>query len=248
VQRLNSSKLLRSAQGFRQTKNCGAQIILALDVDTIEEAQGLVDTLYPKISIFKIGSHLFTAYGPKVIEMVHKKGAQVFLDLKYFDIPNTVAKAVAAAARQKVEMLTLHISGGKEMLEAAVASVKEQAKVSKVSRPLLIGVTVLTSKSAKPGAVLALARMGINCGLDGIVCSAREAAILRRKIKNEFFIITPGIRPDDSIKDDQKRTATVSQAVKAGSNFLVIGRPILKADNPLTAAEELLKDLPGTRG
>ena len=248
MQRLNSPRLLRSAQGFRQTKNCGAQIILALDVDTIEEAQGLVDTLYPKISIFKIGSHLFTAYGPKVIEMVHKKGAQVFLDLKYFDIPNTVAKAVAAAARQKVEMLTLHISGGKEMLEAAVASVKEQAKVSKVSRPLLIGVTVLTSKSAKPGAVLALARMGINCGLDGIVCSAREAAILRRKIKNEFFIITPGIRPDDSIKDDQKRTATVSQAVKAGSNFLVIGRPILKADNPLTAAEELLKDLPGTRG
>lgn len=247
MQRLNNPRCLRSAQGFLQTKTCGAQIVLALDVDTIEEAKRLVDNLYPKISIFKVGSHLFTAYGPKVIEMLHKKGAQVFLDLKYFDIPNTVAKAVAVAARQKVKMLTLHISGGKEMLEAAVASVKEQTKTSKVARPLLIGVTVLTSKSVKAEEVLALAKMGINCGLDGVVCSVSEAAILRSKIKNNFVIVTPGIRLSDSLRDDQKRVATVSQAVKAGSNFLVIGRPILKAANPLVAAEELLEDLYGRR-
>jgi len=219
------------------------KVILALDVDTIEEAKRFVDSLYPKISIFKVGSHLFTAYGPKVIEMLHKKGADVFLDLKYFDIPNTVAKAVAVAVRQKVKMLTLHISGGKEMLEAAVASANKQARISKVSRPLLIGVTVLTSKIVKATEVLTLAKIGINSGLDGVVCSVNEAAILRSKIKNNFLIVTPGIRADDSIKDDQKRVATVSQAVKAGSNFLVIGRPILKADNPLAKAQELLSDL-----
>ena len=243
MQRINKPMPLRSAQGFRQTRTCGAQIILALDVDTIEEAKRFVDSLYPKISIFKVGSHLFTAYGPKVIEMLHKKGANVFLDLKYFDIPNTVAKAVAVAVRQKVKMLTLHISGGKEMLEAAVASANKQARISKVSRPLLIGVTVLTSKIAKAKEVLALAKIGINSGLDGVVCSVNEAAILRSKIKSNFIIVTPGIRAYNSIKDDQKRVATVSQAVKAGSNFLVIGRPILKADNPLAKAQELLRDL-----
>jgi len=224
-----------------------SKVVLALDVDTIGEAKKLVDNLYPKINIFKVGSQLFTAYGPKVIEMLHEKGAQVFLDLKYFDIPNTVAKAVAAAARLKVKMLTLHISGGKEMLEAAVVSAKEQEKTSKINRPLLIGVTVLTSKNAKAEEVIALAKMGINCGLDGIVCSVNEAAILRSKIKNDFIIVTPGIRLNDSVKDDQKRVATVSQAVRAGSNFLVIGRPILKAKDPLLTAEELLGDLYGRR-
>ncbi len=224
-----------------------SKVVLALDVDTIGEAKKLVDNLYPKINIFKVGSQLFTAYGPKVIEMLHEKGAQVFLDLKYFDIPNTVAKAVAAAARLKVKMLTLHISGGKEMLEAAVVSAKEQEKTSKINRPLLIGVTVLTSKNAKAEEVIALAKMGINCGLDGVVCSVNEAAILRSKIKNDFIIVTPGIRLNDSVKDDQKRVATVSQAVRAGSNFLVIGRPILKAKDPLLTAEELLGDLYGRR-
>ncbi len=222
-----------------------AQIILALDVDTLESAKDFVDKLYPKIKIFKVGSHLFTAYGPKIIQMLHKKGAEVFLDLKYFDIPNTVAQAASAAVRLKVKMFTLHISGGKEMIEAAVASARHQAKVSGVRRPLLIGVTVLTSQKAHPAEVLKLARQGLACGLDGVVCSAREASALREKIKNKFVMITPGIRPNDSLQDDQKRTATVKEAVKAGSNFLVIGRPILKAADPLKKAEELLGDLYG---
>lgn len=218
-----------------------AQIILALDVNTLAEARHFVNKLYPKIKIFKVGSHLFTAYGPKIINLLHKKGAEVFLDLKYFDIPNTVASAVEAAVTLKVKMLTLHISGGKEMLEAAVASASRRAKALKVTRPLLIGVTVLTSQITKPGNVLALAKQGIAAGLDGVVCSAQEAVILRRKIKKNFVMVTPGIRPDNFGQDDQKRTATVSEAIKAGSDFLVIGRPILKAANPLAATEKLLE-------
>ncbi|PIQ90744.1 MAG: orotidine-5'-phosphate decarboxylase [Candidatus Omnitrophica bacterium CG11_big_fil_rev_8_21_14_0_20_41_12] len=224
-------------------KNQGAQIILALDVDTLEQAKHFVNKLYPKIKTFKVGSHLFTAFGPQIIRLLHQKGAEVFLDLKYFDIPNTVAKAVEAAVRQKVKMLTLHISGGKEMIKAAVTSAKAQAKAINVRRPLLIGVTVLTSSPAKSKEVLALAKQGVAYGLDGVVCSVHEAVSLRKKIKKNFIIITPGIRSRDSAKDDQKRTATVSQAVEAGSNFLVIGRPILKAANPLTKTEELLGDL-----
>ena len=218
-------------------------LILALDVDTLEEAKDFVDKLYPKIKIFKVGSHLFTAYGPKIIELLHKKGAEVFLDLKYFDIPNTVSGAVAAAVRLKVKMLTLHICGGQEMLEAAVSAASRQAKALKIARPLLIGVTILTSQTTKVGGVLALAKQGIACGLDGVVCSAQEAIVLRRKIKKNFVIVTPGIRPDNLGKDDQKRTATVSQAIKAGSDFLVIGRPILKAPDPLLQTEEMLREV-----
>jgi len=219
------------------------QLILALDVDTIESAADLVDKLYPKIKIFKVGSQLFTAYGPKIVELIHKKGAEVFLDLKYLDIPNTISNAVTEAARLKVKMLTLHISGGKEMIEAAVASVRYQAKVSGLKSPLLIGVTVLTSQKASRAEVLKLARQGLAYGLDGVVCSAREAAALRKKIKKKFLMITPGIRANNSVLDDQKRTATVKEAVKAGSDFLVIGRPILKAADPVKKAEELLGDL-----
>ncbi|MDD5465590.1 MAG: orotidine-5'-phosphate decarboxylase [Candidatus Omnitrophica bacterium] len=221
------------------------QIILALDVDTLESAADFVNKLYPKIKIFKVGSQLFTAYGPKVVELIHQKGAEVFLDLKYLDIPNTVSSAVAEAVRLKVKMLTLHISGGKEMIEAAAASARHLAKVSGLKRPLLIGVTVLTSQKASSGEVLKLARQGLASGLDGVVCSAREAAALRKKIKKSFLMVTPGIRTNNSVGDDQKRTATVKEAVGAGSNFLVIGRPILKAADPLKKAEELLGDLYG---
>jgi len=221
------------------------KVILALDVDTPEQAGWFLNKLYPKIKIFKVGSHLFTAYGPKIVELIHKKGAEVFLDLKYLDIPNTVANAVAAAAQLKVKMLTLHISGGKEMIKAAVSAAKHQAKTSRVKRPLLIGVTVLTSQNTKPAEVLKLAKLGLANGLDGVVCSVGEAALLRSKIKNNFIIITPGIRTNHCACDDQKRTATVKEAQIAGSNFLVIGRPILKADNPVAKTEEFLGDLLG---
>ncbi|MFA5090223.1 MAG: orotidine-5'-phosphate decarboxylase [Candidatus Omnitrophota bacterium] len=212
------------------------EIILALDVDNLKKARYFLDKLYPRVKVFKIGPQLFTACGPKAIEMVRQKGAEVFLDLKFFDIPNTTAQAVRMALRQRVKMLTLHILGGQEMLKAAVEAGKEEAAKAHTQRPLLIGVTVLTSKEAKREEVLALAKKGLGCGLDGIVCSVKEAAFLRKRIKNKrFLIVTPGIRPRVCAKDDQKRHATARDAVKAGSDFLVVGRPILEAAHPLDA-------------
>jgi len=216
-----------------------SEIILALDVDSFSKAKYFVSKLYPKIKIFKVGMQLYTALGPKIIQMIHKKGGEVFLDLKFLDIPNTVSKAVRQAARLKVKMLTLHISGQEEMLKAAVSAAKDEAKKLKIKKPLLIGVTVLTSQKAGPAQVLKLARIGINSGLDGVVCSALEAKSLRNKIKRKFVIVTPGIRPAGIAKNDQKRIATAAEAIKAGSNFLVIGRPVLEAKDPLAIVKAL---------
>jgi len=219
------------------------EVILALDVDTFKEAKYFINKLYPKIRIFKVGIRLFTACGPEIVEFIHKLGAQVFLDLKFFDIPNTVASAVRVAVNLRVKMLTLHILGGQDMLKQALRATREEAGRLKVKPPLLIGVTVLTSKETTSSDVLALARLGVKSGLDGVVCSVREIPLLRIKIKGRFVTVTPGIRPGRAGHDDQKRVATVKDAVSAGSNFLVIGRPILRARQPLRAAEELLGDI-----
>jgi len=226
-----------------KTSQAMPEVILALDVDTFREAKHFINKLYPKIRIFKVGIHLFTACGPEIVEFIHKLGAQVFLDLKFLDIPNTVASAVRVAVNLRVKMLTLHILGGQDMLKQAVRAADEEAGRLKVKRPLLIGVTVLTSKETTLSDVLILARAGIKSGLDGVVCSVREIPLLRKKIKRRFVAVTPGIRPGRSGHDDQKRVATVKDAVSAGSNFLVIGRPILRARKPLRAAEELLGDI-----
>jgi orotidine-5'-phosphate decarboxylase len=138
-------------------------------------------------------------------------------------------------------MLTMHILGDEEMLKAAISAAREESRRLRLKRPLLIGVTVLTSKEANASDVLTLAKIGIESGLDGIVCSAREAAFLRKKIKRKFIIVTPGIRQNQAASNDQKRTATVKEAIKAGSNFLVIGRPILEAKEPLKAVAELMR-------
>ena len=211
------------------------KLILALDVDSLENARHFVNLLSPKIKIFKVGSQLFTGYGPKIIDFIHKKGGEVFLDLKFHDIPNTVANAVSQACRLKVKMLTLHISGGAEMLRAAV----QAAKGIKHNRPFLIGVTVLTSQEAGRDEVLRLAMLGLACGLDGVVCSAQEVEFLREKLGKDFVIVTPGIRPKEKSADDQKRVATAQEAIAAGSSFLVVGRPILEAQDPLKALKEI---------
>jgi len=216
-----------------------AKIILALDVDNLKEAKSFVSKLSSKIKIFKVGSHLFTAYGPKIIEFINSRKAEVFLDLKFLDIPNTVSNAVRSAVRLKVKMMTLHISGGEEMLKRAVEAAFQESRKLKIKKPLLIGVTVLTSQKASPQQVLKLAKLGIDCGLDGVVCSVHEAAFLRKNIGKRFIIVTPGIRPKAAGKDDQKRVATSSQAIKAGSNYLVVGRPILEARDPLAAVDSL---------
>ncbi|MFH0935550.1 MAG: orotidine-5'-phosphate decarboxylase [Candidatus Omnitrophota bacterium] len=219
-----------------------AKIILALDVDNFQRAKYLLRRLYPKIKIFKVGIHLFSACGPRIIKAIREKGGEVFLDLKFFDIPNSVANAVRQAVRLKVRMLTLHISGGAQMLAAAVKAAREEAGRLGLKRPLLIGITVLTSREGKPGDVLMLARAGLKSSLDGMVCSAREAQVLRKKLKKRFVIITPGIRPG-ACADDQRRTATVKEALRAGSDFLVIGRPILQAKDPLAQAEWILEEI-----
>ena len=220
-----------------------SKLILALDVDSFKKAKYFVNKLSPQIKIFKVGSQLFTAVGPEIIEFIHKKRAYVFLDLKFFDIPNTVANAVRQAVRLKVNMLTLHIAGGQEMLKQAVKAAKEESRLLKLKPPLLIGVTILTSQEADCDDVLRLAKLGLNCGLDGVVCSVREAQLLRKAIKRRFVLVTPGIRPKKVGIDDQKRTATAAEALRAGSDFLVIGRPILEAREPLKAAEAIIKEL-----
>lgn len=216
------------------------KFILALDVDSLKKAKYFINKLYPKIKIFKVGPQLFTACGPGAIQLIKQKGAGVFLDLKFFDIPNTVANAVRQAVRLRVKMLTLHILGGKDMLKAAVKAVKEESQRLKIKRPLLIGVTALTSQKANLSDILTLTKIGLDCGLDGVVSSAYEARILRQRIKKKFIIVSPGIRPSSIMGDDQKRTATINQAMQAGSDFLVIGRPILEAKDPLKVINDLI--------
>lgn len=212
------------------------EVILALDVDSAAKARELVRMLMPEVRVFKVGMQLFTAAGPGIIRFINARGGRVFLDLKFFDIPHTVASAVRQAVRLNTAMLTLHILGDEEMIRAAVAAADDEAVRVNVPRPLLFGVTVLTSREAQTSDVVTLAGIGLDCGLDGVVCSAREAPVLRKKIKKYFFIVTPGIRPAGSRTHDQKRTATVEEAVRAGSNFLVVGRPILEAADPKAAA------------
>ena len=217
------------------------KLILALDVPTHAQAMRLVKLLYPKVKIFKIGLQLYTASGPKIIADIRRAGAEVFLDLKFNDIPNTMASAAIEAIKHKAAMFTVHTLSGP-------AALKEVAKVAKGTGTKVLGVTILTSICAHflqdlkvqrslSEEVLYLARMAERCGLDGVVCSVNEAALLRRKIKGKFLIVTPGIRLDAAMCDDQKRTATISQALEAGSDYLVVGRPILKAPDPRKAAE-----------
>jgi len=219
------------------------QIILALDVDSVRKASCFVNKLYPRVRIFKVGLQLFTLAGPEAIETIRKKGAEVFLDLKLFDIPNTVAGAVRQAVRLEVKMLTLHISGGEIMLRAAACAADEESRRLKLKRPFLIGVTRLTSQEAKPQEILKLARLGQECALDGVVCSAREVGLLRKKLGKKFIIVTPGIRPSLAAKNDQKRVATAADAAKAGSDFLVVGRPILEAVDPVLAAQQISEEI-----
>ena len=236
------------------------EVILALDVDTLEKAEGFVDKLYPIIKSFKIGSQLFTASGPDAIRMVEKKGGRVFLDLKFHDIPKTVhssiisgssvsiSKDVRQAVSRPVFMMTVHTKGGQAMLEAAARGAEETAKKLSITKPFIVGVTRLTSDDNNEDAleeVLKAARLAKDSGLDGVVCSALEAAEVRKACGADFIIVTPGIRSNKEALNDQKRTASVKQAAEAGSNFLVIGRPIIEADDPIEKTKELLGDLYG---
>ncbi|MEW6008261.1 MAG: orotidine-5'-phosphate decarboxylase [Candidatus Omnitrophota bacterium] len=223
-----------------ENRQLKTKLTLALDVDSLKKAKYFVNRLYPKIKIFKVGLQLFTIAGPDIIKFIQKKGGQVFLDLKFFDIPNTVRNAVRQAVRLKVKMVTLHIQGEDEMLRAAVKAAKEESRRLNHRRPLLIGVTVLTSQKASSGRVLKLAKLALRCGLDGVVCSAKEARALRKNIKRNFLIFTPGIRPKGALSHDQERVASAGEAIEAGSDFLIIGRPILEAKDPVLALKQII--------
>ena len=203
---------------------------------------------------FKIGSELFTSAGPDIVRRVRATGAAVFLDLKFHDIPNTVAKSVAAATRLDVQMLTIHTGGGLEMMAAAEQAARQTALQSGHDAPLVLGVTVLTSMDSNTlsevGAqanvghqVERLAELAVRAGLRGLVCSPLEITALRQLLPDKIQLVAPGIRTGKEKADDQKRTLTPKEAMEAGASWLVIGRPIYAAENPRAAAEEILKSL-----
>jgi orotidine-5'-phosphate decarboxylase len=229
-------------------------IIAALDVPTAEQALKLADEIAPAVGAFKIGSELFTAAGPDIVKKIRERGALVFLDLKFHDIPNTVAKAVAAAVQLDIQMLTVHVSGGFEMLKIAEHVAQENAWKLGRTPPLVLGVTVLTSFDS--GAlreigsdanvefqVRRLATLATKAGLRGLVCSPLEISALRKILPASTQLVTPGIRLDEAEADDQKRTLTPREAIQAGANWIVIGRPIYAAENPRAAAEKILESL-----
>ena len=223
------------------------KLILALDVDSFFKAKHFVDLLYPKIKIFKVGLQLFTASGAKIIEYIKGKGGKVFLDLKFFDIPNTVANAAKEVVRMKaVSMFTVHTQGGLEMMRKAQEAVREEASKSGIKPPLIIGVTILTSAVNKSNilpSVLKLANLAKQAGLQGVVCSVKEAKSIRKRFGKDFVIVNPGIRLPQDEMADQQRVATPREAKQAGSNYLVVGRPILGATDPLLATEAMMKNL-----
>ena len=229
-------------------------IIAALDVPSAEQALKLAQALAPAVGAFKIGKELFVSAGPDIVKKIRATGAAVFLDLKFHDIPNTVAKAVAAAVRLDVQMLTIHTSGGGEMMRAAEKSAQETAKALGLAAPLVLGVTVLTSMDSHALAEIGwqqnvglqverLAQLAANSGLGGLVCSPLEIADLRLFLPKEIQLVTPGIRTGAEKSDDQKRTLTPREAMQAGASWLVIGRPIYAAENPRAAAEKILESL-----
>lgn len=221
------------------------KLIVALDTGDLEKAKRIVNELSGVVRIFKVGSQLFTRYGPKAVDMVNKRNCKVFLDLKFHDIPNTVKGAVESAKDLGVFMLTIHTLGGKEMLKAAS---------SIPNRPKLVGVTVLTSLNNNDlsnlgidrnveNEVLYLAKLAKDSELDGVVCSPKEIVLVRKKIGKDFIIVTPGIRLKGDKTSDQKRVLTLKEAISLGADYIVIGRPILEAKEPIKVAREIVREI-----
>jgi len=233
------------------------RLVLALDVEDFKKAEELVGKLSDYVGVFKIGNQLFTAEGAKVVNMVNKRGGKVFLDLKFHDIPNTVARAAEVATKLGVYIFNVHTSGGYEMMKAAAEASKKISLALGVRKPLILGVTLLTSinqeilekeigiKKRLEEQVVHLAKLARTAGLDGVVASSWEIKEIRKACGEDFVILTPGIRPTGKSSDDQKRVMTPQEAIKLGSDFLVIGRPIRNASNPVEAAKEILREMEG---
>lgn len=228
----------------------GPRIVVAMDFDNAEQCIAMAKRLSPRDCRLKVGKELFTACGPRIVEQLMAFGFDVFLDLKFHDIPNTTAKAVKAAAELGVWMVNVHASGGERMMIAAREILEQRSG----KRPLLIAVTVLTSMDAADLAgvgidrspeehVMMLAQLTQRCGLDGIVCSAQESSVMRTRFGTDFCLVTPGIRLDSSPADDQRRTLTPSAAIAAGSSYLVIGRPITQSPDPVATCQSIIQSL-----
>ena len=212
-----------------------SKLIVALDVDSFEQAAKLVKRLGDSVDIYKVGSQLFTRVGPKMVEFLHAHGRRCFLDLKFYDIPNTVAKAVESATALHVAMLTVHTVGGAEMLRAAASVPKH---------PVLLGVTVLTSVSGDVAdEVVRRAKLAAECNLEGVVASPHEIKLIRKAVGEKIVIVTPGIRPAWAEAGDQKRMMTPAEAVQAGASYIVVGRPILAAPDPVKAAQQVIEEM-----
>ena len=220
------------------------KVIIALDVNTLKEEEKLLDILSPYVQVFKVGMELFYSCGTKAIDLVKKYDKDVFLDLKFYDIPNTVYAASKAAVKFGAYMFNVHASGGLEMMKKAVEGAEEESEKLGISRPKILGVTVLTSIDSealkKTGInkspeeqVLNLARLAKDAGLDGVVASPEEISAIRKAMGKDFLIVTPGVRPEGSDSGDQKRVATPKEAFQRGADYIVIGRPVTKAKDPL---------------
>ncbi len=233
------------------------KIIVALDVDNEEDAYELVRHLSPPINYFKVGLKLFVSCGPRILTGLKKFGVRIFLDLKFHDIPNTVASTAEAVVRHGVDMFNIHLSGGRDMIVRTVEAVENVSHKLGVSPPLIVGVTVLTSFSEKmlreeagvernlEQHVIHLAQMARESGLNGIVASPREASMIRQNIGNDFVVVTPGVRPLWAVSGDQQRILTPRRAIEDGADYLVIGRPIIEHPSPREAAEKILDEIIG---
>jgi orotidine-5'-phosphate decarboxylase len=233
------------------------RLIVALDVPTRKEAFHLVKLLDNEVGAYKIGMQLYNSEGPDIVRDIQLLGGRVFVDLKFHDIPNTVAQTSRVMARRQAFMYTMHAGGGSKMLRTAVESAAEEAAALGVERPLAIGVTVLTSISQSVfeqemgvkipivDHVVALARLAREAGMDGVVCSPQEIAPVRAACGGELLIITPGVRPAWAASDDQARVMTPAEAIQAGASYLVVGRPITKAPDPREAARRIVEEMAG---
>jgi orotidine-5'-phosphate decarboxylase len=235
------------------TSSARNKLIVALDLPSADSAARIAEKLHDRVGMFKVGSELFTAEGPVLARYLVASGEKVFLDLKWHDIPNTVRAAAREAAQFGVRMIDVHASGGRKMMEAAIEGAREGARAGK-ERPLVLAVTVLTSLAggdldevgiggSPEDAVVRLARLAQQAGLDGVVASPREIAAVRRACGTRFLIVTPGIRPAAAASNDQTRIATPAAAMESGADFLVVGRPITAAPDPLAAAETIVVEM-----
>jgi orotidine-5'-phosphate decarboxylase len=231
-----------------------ARLIFALDVASVQEALAFVDQLRDEVGMFKVGKQLFLHAGPEIIRQIRARDADVFLDLKFHDIPHTATKASAEATRLGVRLLDLHASGSVAMMKQTIAEVNKVSRTEHLVRPKLLAVTVLTSlnqddmkhigvRSGVESQVVRLARLARDAGMDGVVASPHEVGRIRKECGRRFLIVTPGIRPPKGALDDQKRVMTPEAAIRAGANYLVVGSPIRDAADPVAAARAIVESM-----